>query len=127
LKRWSVAHRWVQRRDMITDAWRQRLDYRRGLIGTEFLMELYLLRGKLLEEANSLPMTSGEGACFALAALERVIARILQQEAEKATAARFQPLMEHQLDKLQKLIMPHPPGGGVTPTDGDDDHEVTMK
>ena len=131
LKRWSVAQRWVQRRHAITAAWRQRQDAQRGLIGADYLMELHLLRGKLLADARSLPMSSGEGACFALAALERVIARIYQHESELRTAAMFNPLLTRKLQELREIMAPLPRGlprgDGITLPDGADDPNATPK
>ena len=127
LKRWSVAQRWVQRRDAITTAWRQRQDTQRGLIGADFLLELHLLRGKLLADARNLPMTSGEGACYALAAVERVIARIYRHETQLRTTAMFNPLLTRKLQELEAVMAPLPQGNGITLPDSAADPDVTPK
>ncbi len=124
LKRWSVADRWVARRNAVIAAWQQRQDGQRSLVGAEFLAELQLLRGKLLADARNLPVTTGESACFALAALERVIARIQEQEEIRQRLAAIRPVFDNQLQQLRSLIPPLSPLAGIEPFDDDDDPEL---
>ncbi len=84
LKNWSVRDRWPRRRHRIRRLLRERADALRALAGPDLAVELLKLRRLAVEGAGETPFHSAEGAFFSLAALERVIARHEEREADRA-------------------------------------------
>ena len=84
LKNWSVRDRWPLRRRRIRRLLRDRADALRALAGPELASELLKLRRVAVEGAGETPFHSAEGAFYSLAALERVIARHEDREADHA-------------------------------------------
>ena len=135
LRRWAQADRWQGRRSTIWQAIRERRDADRTLSGDEYLEELHQLRRTVLEALRNLSFSTAEGALFALAALERVIGRQLDQLQLGRLNATFKPLMGAQLDQLATLLgtprqgtarqethRGESPREGSMPTDRDHDH-----
>ncbi|MCH8024757.1 MAG: hypothetical protein IIB43_08630 [Candidatus Marinimicrobia bacterium] len=135
LRRWAQADRWQGRRNTIWQAIRVRQDADRTLSGDEYLEELHQLRRTVLEALQNLSFSTAEGALFALAALERVIGRQLEQLQINRLNATFKPLMGAQIDQLAALLGTPPqrttrqethqgesPREGSMPTDRDHDH-----
>lgn len=113
LRRWAHADRWQDRRNTIWLAIRERQDADRTLAGDEYLEELRQLRRTVLEALKNLSFSTAEGALFALAALERVIGRQLDQLQIDRLNATFKPLMSAQFDRLATVL--GTPGQGSAP------------
>ena len=140
LRRWAQADRWQGRRSTIWQAIRERQDADRALSGDEYLEELHQLRRTVLDALQNLSFSTAEGALFALAALERVIGRQLEQLQINRLNATYKPLMGAQIDRLATILgtprqgsppqrtahrdthRGESPGEGSMPTDRDDGH-----
>ncbi len=119
LRRWSVEDRWTRRRARIRSVTRARADARRALAGPELTAELHKMRRQVVEAVDVAPFTTAEGALYALAALERVIARHEDREAERT-------LQEHRRS-IGSLLTFLETGEPADPDDGPADQlpEVT--
>ncbi len=84
LRNWSRSDGWMDRRARIRGILRDRADALRTVAGPELTTELHKLRSLALDAVAETPFHSAEGALFSLAALERVIARHEDREAERA-------------------------------------------
>ncbi len=83
LRNWSRSHGWMDRRARIRDILRDRADALRALAGPDLTAALHKLRRLVVDAVGEAPFHSAEGALFSLAALERVIARHEDREAER--------------------------------------------
>ena len=84
LRNWSRSCGWMDRRARIRGILRHRADTLRALAGPDLTAALHKLRSLVVDAVAETPFHSAEGALFSLAALERVIARHEDREAERA-------------------------------------------
>ncbi|MEE9162778.1 MAG: hypothetical protein V3U35_07375 [Candidatus Neomarinimicrobiota bacterium] len=80
---WSRRDCWVERRVRIRQLLRARADTLRALAGPDLTAQLHKLRRLVVEAVGEATFRSAEGALYSLAALERVIARHEDREAER--------------------------------------------
>ncbi len=79
----SRRDRWMERRARIRQLLRARADTLRALAGPDLTAQLQKLRRLVVEAVGEATFRSAEGALYSLAALERVIARHEDREAER--------------------------------------------